>query len=67
MQDSAALMFKNTPSYRSTMERTTQTERPKARKLKQFWLCFLGDDKFRRQRQREATEKSKLIQNMNFF
>lgn len=39
------------------MERTTQTEPPKAPKWKQIWLCFLGDDKFRKQRQREATEK----------
>lgn len=45
-------------SSHSTMERTTQTEPPKAKKWKQIWLCFLGDDKFRRQRQREATEKS---------
>lgn len=47
-------------STHSTMERTTQTEPPKAKKWKQIWLCFLGDDKFRRQRQREATEKSML-------
>ncbi|KAJ6638698.1 Gamma-aminobutyric acid receptor subunit alpha-6 [Pseudolycoriella hygida] len=44
-------------SHTSTMERTTQTEPPKAPKWKQIWLCFLGDDKFRKQRQREATEK----------
>lgn len=47
-----------TNSSHSTMERTTQTEPPKAKRWKQIWLCFLGDDKFRRQRQREATEKS---------
>lgn len=47
-----------TNSAHSTMERTTQTEPPKAKRWKQIWLCFLGDDKFRRQRQREATEKS---------
>lgn len=47
-----------TNSAHSTMERTTQTEPPKAKRWKQVWLCFLGDDKFRRQRQREATEKS---------
>lgn len=52
------MMFKQTPSHMSTMERTTQTEPPKAKKWKQIWLCFLGDDKFRRQRQREATEKN---------
>lgn len=50
-------MFAST-SLHSTMERTTQTEPPKTKKWKQVWLCFLGDDKFRRQRQREATEKS---------
>lgn len=52
------IMFPPTSSHMSTMERTTQTEPPKAKKWKQIWLCFLGDDKFRRQRQREATEKS---------
>lgn len=54
------IMFPSNSSH-STMERTTQTEPPRAKKWKQIWLCFLGDDKFRRQRQREATEKSKLI------
>lgn len=54
-------MFPQTSSQMSTMERmerTTQTDPPRAKKLRQIWLCFLGDDKFRRQRQREATEKS---------
>ncbi|XP_055304558.1 gamma-aminobutyric acid receptor subunit alpha-1 isoform X2 [Sitodiplosis mosellana] len=51
------IMFPPTSSH-STMERTTQTEPPRTKKWKQIWLCFLGDDKFRRQRQREATEKS---------
>ena len=46
-----------TPSQLSTMERTTQTEPPKKPKWKQIWLCFLGDDKFRRERQREAASK----------
>jgi gamma-aminobutyric acid receptor subunit alpha len=41
-------------SHLSTMERTTQTEPPKKPKWKQVWLCFVGDDKFRRQRQKEA-------------
>lgn len=50
-------MFPPTSSHMSTMERTTQTEPPRTKKWKQIWLCFLGDDKFRRQRQREATEK----------
>lgn len=47
------------------MERTTQTEPPKAKKWKQIWLCFLGDDKFRKQRQREATEKSGTARYVN--
>lgn len=54
-------MFPPSSSQMSTMERTTQTEPPRTKKWKQIWLCFLGDDKFRRQRQREATEKSKFI------
>lgn len=53
-----SILFPPTSSHLSTMERTTQTEPPRAKKWKQIWLCFLGDDKFRRQRQREATEKS---------
>lgn len=57
----ASHMFKPTTSHLSTMERTTQTDTPKAPKWKQLWLCFLGDDKFRRQRQREATGQRKLL------
>lgn len=38
----------------STMERQTQTEPPKAPRWKEVWFCVLGDDKYRRQRQREA-------------
>lgn len=55
-------MTPSTPprSLMSTMERTTQTEPRKAKKWKQVWLCFLGDDNFRKQRQREATEKSRF-------
>lgn len=53
-------MFPQSTSQMSTMERTTQTEPPRAKKLRQIWLCFLGDDKFRRQRQREATEKGMI-------
>lgn len=52
-----SLLFPPTSSHMSTMERTTQTEPPRTKKWKQIWLCFLGDDEFRRQRQREATEK----------
>lgn len=36
------------------MERTTQTEPPIISKAKQMWLCFIGDDKFRRQREKDA-------------
>lgn len=65
-----SVMFAST-SLHSTMERTTQTEPPKTKKWKQVWLCFLGDDKFRRQRQREATEMSLyqfiVIFQSNFF
>uniref|UniRef100_A0A182N0V1 Uncharacterized protein n=1 Tax=Anopheles dirus TaxID=7168 RepID=A0A182N0V1_9DIPT len=50
-------MFKPTTSHLSTMERTTQTEPPKEPTWKQVWLCFLGDDQFRRRRQREASAR----------
>lgn len=53
-------MFRPT-SLLSTMERMTQTETPKAPLWKQLWYCFLGDDKFRRQRQREATGNSNIF------
>lgn len=46
-------------SHLSTMERTTQTEPPRKPIWKQFWLCFVGNDEFRKQRQREATSGSK--------
>jgi hypothetical protein len=48
-----------THSHLSTMERTTQTEPPRKPKWKQFWLCFVGNDEFRRQRAKEATSGSK--------
>lgn len=46
-------------SHLSTMERTTQTEPPRKPILVQFWLCFVGNDEFRKQRAREATSGSK--------
>lgn len=46
-------------SHLSTMERTTQTDAPRKPKWKQFWLCFIGNDAFRKQRMREATSGSK--------
>lgn len=46
-------------SHMSTMERTTQTEPPRKPRWLQFWLCFVGNDAFRKQRAREATSGSK--------
>lgn len=43
-----------THSHLSTMERTTQTDTPRKPKWKQIWLCFVGDDEFRKERAREA-------------
>ncbi|KAH1020136.1 hypothetical protein HUJ04_009856 [Dendroctonus ponderosae] len=43
----------SSPPVRTTVEKTTQTEY-KPPKWKQFLYCLKGDDKFRRQRQREA-------------
>lgn len=45
------------PLIRLTMERTTQTEF-KLPKWRQLIYCLKGDDKFRRQRQREAAASS---------
>lgn len=47
-------------SQLSTMERQTQTEPPRVRRWKQLWLCFVGDEKYRKQRQREATNNGGL-------
>ncbi|XP_062539564.1 gamma-aminobutyric acid receptor subunit alpha-6 isoform X3 [Armigeres subalbatus] len=58
-------MFKATTSHLSTMERTTQTEPPKEPRWKQLWLCFLGDDQFRRRRQREATGRGGASRHVN--
>lgn len=58
-------IFQAPLSHASTMERTTQTEPPVISKAKQMWLCFIGDVKFRKQREREATpaKKGKLFTN----
>lgn len=48
-----------TGSHMSTMERTTQTEPPRKPIWKQFWLCFVGNDEFRKQRLRDATSGPK--------
>ncbi|XP_040174363.1 gamma-aminobutyric acid receptor subunit alpha-6 isoform X2 [Anopheles arabiensis] len=58
-------MFKPTSSHLSTMERTTQTEPPKEPTWKQVWLCFLGDDQFRRRRQREASARGGGTRHIN--
>lgn len=42
-------------TVRLTMERTTQTER-RIPQWRQFVYCLMGNDNFRRQRQREAGE-----------
>ncbi|XP_058821114.1 gamma-aminobutyric acid receptor subunit alpha-6 isoform X2 [Topomyia yanbarensis] len=58
-------MFKPAASHLSTMERTTQTEPPKEPHWKQLWLCFLGDDQFRRRRQREASGRAGANRHVN--
>ncbi|XP_062139722.1 gamma-aminobutyric acid receptor subunit gamma-2 isoform X3 [Drosophila sulfurigaster albostrigata] len=56
---SGANIFPKLSSHASTMERTTQTEPPVVSRMHQMWLCLKGDDKFRRQRERDAAaEKS---------
>ncbi|TDG39702.1 hypothetical protein AWZ03_013878 [Drosophila navojoa] len=58
-QQEAAHIFPRLSSHASTMERTTQTEPPAVSRMRQMWLCLKGDDKFRRQRERDAAaEKS---------
>ncbi|KAH8387696.1 hypothetical protein KR093_008926 [Drosophila rubida] len=58
-EQSGAQMFPKLSSHASTMERTTQTEPPVVSRMHQMWLCLKGDDKFRRQRERDAAaEKS---------
>lgn len=47
-------VFRESSSRASTMERTTQTEPPATSKWKQMWLCFIGDVKFRKQREKDA-------------
>lgn len=51
-------MFRSTGSGLSTMERQTQTEPPKIPVWKQVWLCFLGDVKFKQEREREVRVKA---------
>lgn len=49
-----AQMFRSTGSGLSTMERQTQTDSPRVPKWRQIWLCFLGDVKFKQDREREV-------------
>jgi gamma-aminobutyric acid receptor subunit alpha len=46
-------------SHLSTMERTTQTEPPRKPIWRQFWLCFIGNDEFRKERAKEANSGTK--------
>lgn len=48
------------PGARTTMERTTQTDYFVPR-WKQFFYCLIGDDQYRKQRQREAAGNKNSI------
>ncbi|KAH8398014.1 hypothetical protein KR222_010174, partial [Zaprionus bogoriensis] len=62
-----AHVFPKLSSHTSTMERTTQTEPPIVSRMHQMWLCLKGDDKFRRQRERDAAaEKSGQGRGMSY-
>lgn len=52
-------IIQSSPTVKLTVERTTQTE-IRLPKWKQFWYCLKGDDKFRKQRQREAASEEYL-------
>ncbi|XP_050332268.1 gamma-aminobutyric acid receptor subunit alpha-6 [Bactrocera neohumeralis] len=62
-------IFPAPSSHASTMERTTQTEPPVISKGKQMWLCLIGDDKFRRQRERAAavTKGSRYVNSVSLI
>ncbi|KNC20828.1 hypothetical protein FF38_11236, partial [Lucilia cuprina] len=57
--DDPTHIFQCPSSHASTMERTTQTDAPVISKAKQVWLCFIGDVKFRKEREREAAANKK--------
>lgn len=62
-----AHIFPKLSSHASTMERTTQTEPPIVSRMHQMWLCLKGDQKFRKQRERDATaEKSSQGRGMSY-
>lgn len=54
-------MFRSTGSGLSTIERQTQTEPPRIPKWKQIWFCFLGDEKFKRDREQEVKIKCMIF------
>lgn len=47
---------KSTKNFKTTVERQTQTDK-KISKMRQLFYCIIGDDAFRKQRQREAALK----------
>ncbi|TMW50268.1 hypothetical protein DOY81_004649, partial [Sarcophaga bullata] len=57
--DDPTHIFQCPSSHASTMERTTQTDAPVISRAKQMWLCFIGDTKFRKEREREAANNKK--------
>lgn len=57
--DDPTRIFQCPSSHASTMERTTQTDAPVISKAKQVWLCFIGDVKFRKDREREGANNKK--------
>ncbi|XP_033244001.1 gamma-aminobutyric acid receptor subunit alpha-6 [Drosophila miranda] len=57
----------NASSRGATMERTTQTEPPVISRMRQIWLCLKSDDKFRKQRERDAAaEKTEQGHNVSY-
>lgn len=66
-QPNPAHIFPKLSSHASTMERTTQTEPPIVSRMHQMWLCLKGDQKFRKQRERDAAaEKSGQGRGMSY-
>ncbi|SPP86453.1 gamma-aminobutyric acid receptor subunit alpha-6 [Drosophila guanche] len=60
-------IFPKTSSRATTMERTTQTEPPVASRMRQIWLCLKSDQKFRKQRERDAAaEKTEQGRNVSY-
>ncbi|BFG00021.1 gamma-aminobutyric acid receptor subunit alpha-6 [Drosophila madeirensis] len=60
-------IFPKTSSRATTMERTTQTEPPVVSRMRQMWLCLKSDQKFRKQRERDAAaEKTEQGRNVSY-